>query len=153
MDDFCRNQRVPFPLSDGTRLPVRYATSRHPAHAQSRAKKRAILFAATAFAILFAFAIAATLLAYTGRSASFATVFCHLWLMGMAWNAVDLLLVDGLLICTLASPLFILPNTAHCAGRRGFRFHLIGFLKGCVAMSAISGVLAVLTFGLMHIMR
>ena len=71
--------------------------------------------------------------------------------MGMAWNAVDLLLVDGLLICTLASPLFILPNTAHCAGRRDFRFHFIGFLKGCVAMSAISGVLAVLTFGLMHL--
>ena len=96
-------------------------------------------------------AIATTLLAYAERSASFATVLCHLWLMGMAWNAVDLLLVDWLLICTLASPLFIFPNTAHYAGRRDFRFHFVGFLKGCVAMSAVSGVLAVLTFGLMHL--
>ncbi|MFC2293059.1 MAG: hypothetical protein ACFNLD_07510 [Kingella oralis] len=71
--------------------------------------------------------------------------------MGRAWNAVDLLLVDWLLICTLASPLFIFPNTAHCVGRHDFRFHFVGFLKGCVAMSAISGVLAVLTFGLMHL--
>lgn len=116
-------------------------------------KRCATLFAATAFAILFTFAIATTLLAYAKRSASFATVFCHLWLMGRAWNAVDLLLVDLLLICTLASPLFIFPNTAHCAGRRDFRFHFVGFLKGCVVMSAISGVLAVLTFGLIHITR
>ena len=114
-------------------------------------KRHAALFTALAFTLLFAFAIATTLLAYAERSASFATVLCHLWLMGMAWNAVDLLLVDWLLICTLASPLFIFPNTAHYAGRRDFRFHFVGFLKGCVAMSAISGVLAVLTFGLMHL--
>lgn len=114
-------------------------------------KRHAALFTALAFTLLFAFAIATTLLAYAGRGASFATVFCHLWLMGRAWNAVDLLLVDWLLICTLASPLFIFPNTAHCVGRHDFRFHFVGFLKGCVAMSAISGVLAVLTFGLMHL--
>ena len=111
----------------------------------------AALFTALAFTLLFAFAIATTLLAYAKRSASFATVLCHLWLMGMAWNAVDLLLVDWLLICTLASPLFIFPNITHCAGRRDFRFHFVGFVKGCIAMSAISGVLAVLTFGLMHL--
>ena len=120
--------------------------------APSPAQKRHVaLFTALAFTLLFAFAIATTLLAYAGRGASFATVLCHLWLMGRAWNAVDLLLVDWLLICTLASPLFILPNTAHCAGRRDFRFHFVGFVKGCIAMSAISGVLAVLTFGLMHL--
>ena len=73
--------------------------------------------------------------------------------MGMAWNAVDLLLLDWLLICTLGSPLFLLPNTAHCAGRRNFRFHFIGFLKGCITMSIISAGLAVVTFGWMHMMR
>ena len=73
--------------------------------------------------------------------------------MGMAWNAVDLLLVDWLLICTLASPLFIFPNTAHCAGRRDFRFHFIGFLKGCIAMSLISGVLAMVAFAVMRVAR
>jgi len=80
----------------------------------------------------------------------FATVLYHLWLMGMAWNAVDLLLVDWLLICTLALSLFILPNSAHCAGRRDFRFHFIGFLQGCIAMSLISGMLAIVAFAVMH---
>ena len=97
-------------------------------------KRRTTLFAAAVFAILFAFAIATTLLAYAGQPASFATLFCHLWLMGMAWTAVDLLLLDWLLICTLGSPLFLLPNTTHCAGRRNFRFHFIGFLKGCLSL-------------------
>lgn len=103
--------------------------------------------------MLFASALASVWLAYDWRSVPFATVLCHLWLMGMAWNAVDLLLVDWLLICTLASPLFILPNSAHCAGRRDFRFHFIGFLKGCIAMSLISGVLAMLAFAVMRVAR
>ena len=140
-------------MDDGTRLPARYATSHRPARAQPRTKKARRTIYRAGVHPTFAFAIATTLLAYAGRGASFATVFCHLWLMGMAWNAVDLLLVDWLLICTLASPLFIFPNTAHCAGRHDFRFHWMGFVKGCVAMSAISGVLAVLTFRLMHLTR
>ena len=121
-----------------------------PSNAQ---KKRSTIFAALSFVLLFASALASVWLAFDWRSVPFATVLCHLWLMGMAWNAVDLLLVDWLLICTLASPLFILPNSAHCAGRRDFRFHFIVFLKGGIAMSLISGVLAMLAFAVMRVAR
>ena len=90
-------------------------------------KKRSTIFVALSFVLLFASALASVWLAYDWRSVPFATVLCHLWLMGMAWNAVDLLLVDWLLICTLASPLFILPNTRNAGAGGVFVFTLLAF--------------------------
>lgn len=56
----------------------------------------------------------------------------------MTWNVVDLIVVDWLMICKLSVKLFVLPNTEKCNANKDYKFHFIGFLKGCVAMTVIA---------------
>ncbi|WP_164828507.1 hypothetical protein, partial [Streptococcus sp. DD11] len=108
-------------------------------------KKKNILFGLISFTVLILTALAGALWTYGWKETPFLTLFAHYWLMGMVWNAVDLFLVDWLLICCLTSPLFIFPGTEHCQGHKDYLFHLKGFFKGCLAMSFVALLLAGVT--------
>ena len=61
-------------------------------------KKQGLMFATVSFVILFSLLIAFAILAYKGQELSFWKIFIHLWIICMAWNVVDLVIVDWLFI-------------------------------------------------------
>ena len=73
--------------------------------------------------------------------------------MAMMWNAVDLLVVDWFMICTLSAKLFIFPGTENCKGNKDYLFHFMGFFKGLIAMTLTALILSGVAFAIMRVIR
>lgn len=73
-------------------------------------------------------------------------MFLHLWIICLTWNVVDLLILDWLVFCTITPKCFVLPGTGNCKGYKDYKFHFIGFLKGCVYMTLFALIFAVIDF-------
>ena len=71
----------------------------------------------------------------------------------MAWNVVDLVIVDWLFICLLSFKYFVLPKTENCKGNKNYKFHFIGFLKGFVAMSIVALIFAAVSFFILQLLK
>ncbi|NMM61878.1 hypothetical protein HBE96_04080 [Clostridium sp. P21] len=104
------------------------------------------LFTIVSYVILFGTLMSAGLLHYGGHQASFGAVFLHLWIICMMWNVVDLLILDWLIFCTITPKCFILPGTEGCKGYKDYKFHFIGFIRGCGYMTLCALVFAVIDF-------
>lgn len=98
------------------------------------------------YVILLGTLSAAGLIHYSASSVSFGAVFLHLWIICMTWNVADLLIFDWLVFCTITPRSFVLPGTEGCKGYKDYKFHFIGFLKGCVYMTLFALVFAALDF-------
>ena len=116
-------------------------------------KKHGLLFSTLSFAVLFGLLIIFAILEYKGQAPSFRKIFVHLWIICMAWNVVDLIIVDWLFICLLSFKYFVLPKTEDCKGNKNYKFHFIGFLKGSVAMSIIAAVFTVISFFILQLLQ
>lgn len=111
-------------------------------------KRQSILLGITAFCILIGLLLLFILTHYNnGQEVSFFTIFAHLWIICLFWNIVDLLVVDWLLICLLSFKFLVLPGTENYIGNKNYKYHLVGFLKGCIAMS----IMAILVSGLSYL--
>ncbi len=82
------------------------------------------------------------------KSDSFTSVFIHIWIICMAWNAFDLLIVDWLFICVLGLKAFVLPGSEGYKGNKNYMFHFKGFVKGIFVMSILAIVLSLISYGL-----
>ena len=116
-------------------------------------KRLAIVFFVCVFFLLAGTAIFSVFCTYGAKDVSFVTIFCHLWIMAMMWNAVDLLVVDWFMICTLSAKLFIFPGTENCKGNKDYLFHFMGFLKGLIAMTLTALILSGVAFAIMRVIR
>lgn len=116
-------------------------------------RRRGILFGAVSFLILFGLLLAFAVFDPMHREPSFTKIFLHLWLICMAWNVVDLVIVDWLLICTLSVACYLLPGTEEGVNHRQYRFHAIGFAKGFVVMSLIALLLSAVAYGILLLIR
>jgi hypothetical protein len=70
---------------------------------------------------------------------SFWTILSHLFVILMFWNVFDLLIWDWLIFCTLQPKFMVLPGSEGHPAYKDYKFHFIGFLKGC-GFSAIGSL-------------
>ncbi len=105
---------------------------------------------AVGLTILFGLLVIFAVTRFAGQIPSFWSVFAYLWVICMAWNLVDLILVDWLLICTLSVRCFVLPGTEQCEANKDYAFHFIGFLKGCVAMTIVALLFSGVSYGIIR---
>lgn len=112
-------------------------------------RRNGILFAVCCYVILIGTLLAAGLIHYAAAPVSFGTVLLHLWIICMAWNVVDLLVMDWLLFCTITPKSFILPGTEGCKGYKDYRFHLVGFGIGCIYMTLFALIFAAIDFAIL----
>ena len=63
---------------------------------------------------------------------SFFTTFIHLFVMFSAFNLLDWLVLDWLIVVTIRPSFMILPGTEGLAGYKDYGFHFRGFLIGIV---------------------
>ena len=79
---------------------------------------------------------------------SFLAAFIHLFVMFSAFNLLDWLVLDWLIVVTIRPRFMILPGTEGLAGYEDYGFHFHGFLIGMVitfvASILIAGVVAAL---------
>ena len=72
--------------------------------------------------------------------------FVALWLNGfgvlIAFNLVDLVVIDWLIVCAFTPAFVILPGTEGLPGYRNYRHHAAGFLVGTAGSAAIAAIVA-----------
>ena len=112
-------------------------------------RRNGIIFIVFTYVILLGTLIAAGLIHYGAIPVSFGTVFLHLWIICLTWNVVDLLILDWLVFCTITPKCFVLPGTEDCKGYKDYKFHFIGFLKGCVYMTLFALIFAAIDFAIL----
>lgn len=98
-------------------------------------KRKAKLFGGSASIMLFLILAAFPILYYRKSPDTFVQLFLYTWIIAFTWNAVDLLIMDWLLVCTITPDWIVLPGTGGCRGYKDYKFHFIGFLQGCVYIS------------------
>ena len=103
--------------------------------------------------IIFGLLIVFAILEYRGQELSFRKIFIHLWIICMTWNIVDLVIIDWLFICLLSFKYFVLPKTENYNGNKNYKFHFIGFLKGCVMMSIVALIFTTVSFFILHLLN
>jgi hypothetical protein len=81
------------------------------------------------------------------NSIPYFALFLHVFLIAMFFNAVDWLVLDWLLVCTLTPKWMVIPGTEGAKGYKDYKFHFIGFLKGSV-ISGISSLIIALVLWL-----
>lgn len=75
-------------------------------------------------------------------SAGFATLFLHAWGVGLIFNAVDLLLIDWLVLCFITPRSLVIPGTEGMRGYKDYGHHFRGFLIGSVASVVLALLIA-----------
>ncbi len=111
-------------------------------------KIKGYLFGTIVFLLLLALPVIYTVSAYS-NNVSFIVLFLHIWIVCMAWNVVDLLIVDWLFICVLSLKAFILPGSEEYEGNKNYRYHFNGFIKGIFVMSFFAFILSLISYGIL----
>ena len=81
---------------------------------------------------------------------SFFELFLFLFIIGQTWNAVDLIIMDFLIVCTLRPKWVVLPGTDGCLGYGDYFFHFKGFLIGCVYTAIMALLIAGIDWAVLH---
>ncbi len=76
---------------------------------------------------------------------SFAGAFANAFVVLLAINVFDLVVLDVLMFCTLTPRFVVLPGTEGMAGYKDYAMHFRGFLAGLVLAFAASAVIGGLT--------
>lgn len=84
--------------------------------------------------------------ANTVGNPSFITIFLDALGVLMVFNLFDLLVLDYLILTIIQPKFAIIPGTEAVSQLplHPYRFHFVGFLKGCVGLTLFSGVVALL---------
>ncbi|MBE6484966.1 MAG: hypothetical protein E7Z96_09440 [Actinomycetaceae bacterium] len=140
-------RRFPFSMEHDYPEDVRAVAKIKP---PSRRQKRAgMLFAALSLLLTFALLVYFGISGVGNAERGFLPVFVRVWVICMAWNVVDLLVVDWILVCTLSCKYFLLPGSEGYSGNKNYLFHFKGFLKGGVSMTIMAGIAAGVSYGIM----
>lgn len=74
--------------------------------------------------------------------AGFVLLFANAFGVGLIFNAVDLLLIDWLMVCYLTPRWLVIPGTEGMAGYKDYGHHFRGFLIGTIAAAVLGAVSA-----------
>ena len=67
----------------------------------------------------------------------------------MSWNAIDLIVIDWLIICTLICKWVVIPGTEGCKGYKDYFYHFKAFLIGCVYSTLMAFAVAGIDFAVL----
>lgn len=82
------------------------------------------------------------LLKQQAPSAGFAALFANAFGVGFFFNAVDLLLIDWLVLCYLTPPSLVIPGTEGMAGYKDYAHHFRGFITGTIVAAVLAALIA-----------
>lgn len=139
-----------FPFTIEHDYPIEVRKVANVQHPTPKQKIQGILFGLVGFTIQFGLLILFAFIHFRDKELSFWSLFKYLWFICMTWNVVDLIVVDWLMICKLSVKLFVLPNTEKCNANKDYKFHFIGFLKGCVATTVIALFFSAISYGIIY---
>ena len=108
-----------------------------------RERKMGVLFAIPILLVMFVYPLAVSWY-YRPLDASFSYFFTTIWALMLAFNLIDLVVIDWLLFCTVTPKFVVIEGTEGHPGYKNYRFHFVGFLKGIAITAAISLVLSAL---------
>ena len=99
---------------------------------------------------VFAFLFWSVLHTYRSLPVSFSTLFRHAFTMTLLWNLLDLVILDWGVFCTWRPAFIVLPGSEGHPAYRDYRFHAIGFLKGCLISGAGAALCAAICFAVLN---
>ena len=96
-------------------------------------KRLSLIFGIPFLLLLFAgpFLSGLTLKLSTFHEVSFFSLFMHVFFIAIFFNLVDWLILDWLIICLITPQFIVYPGTEGSKGYKDYKYHFIGFLKGC----------------------
>ena len=118
-------------------------TLKEPDETQKRKTK---IYGGIASVALFVILAVFPVVYFKGQHPSFLQVFFFTWIIAFTWNVVDLFIMDWLLVCTVTPAWLILPGTEGCKGYKDYRFHVIGFLQGCIYITITALLMSALAY-------
>ena len=115
-------------------------------------KKAAYTFTTIAMLIIVSFLFWAGISTYRVNEVSFWIVFWHIWIICLCWNLFDLIVMDWFIFCTWQPKFIVLPGSEGSKAYKDYKFHFVGFLKGCVILTVSSMFVAAICYGLLKLM-
>ena len=97
-----------------------------------RQKRNAKLFGTIGSFVIFASLMGFGLVQFYHKDLSFLAILIHIFIIGMIWNVIDLLIMDWLIICIITPKWVVIEGTEGCKGYKDYMYHFKGFLIGCV---------------------
>ncbi len=108
--------------------------------------RKAKLFGLLGSLVIFGTLITFGLIQFYGGKVSFLKVLGFIFIIAMIWNAIDLLVMDWLIICLITPKWVVLQGTEGCKGYKDYFYHFKGFLIGCVYTAIMSIIIAGIDF-------
>lgn len=103
-------------------------------------KKGFLIMALPMLLIMIAYIIFTLVSTYSNINVTFLTLFLHSFVALMVWNIIDLLIFDWMIFCKINPNFMIMPGTKGNPAYKDYKYHFIGFLKGCI-MSIIAALM------------
>lgn len=109
-------------------------------------RRETIVWGAALVSLVFAAPLGAAVAARLQVSdLSYAAAFMNAFVVMLAVNVFDLLVLDWLMFCTLTPRFVVLPGTEGMAGYKDYAEHFGGFLVGLVLALVASAVIGAVT--------
>ena len=100
--------------------------------------------------MIFGSLLAFGLTRFAAAQTSFFAVLIYVFIIGMMWNAIDLLVMDWLLVCSITPKIVVIEGTEGCKGYKDYMFHFKGFLIGCVYTAIMAIIFSGITYGILR---
>lgn len=109
-------------------------------------KKIAYMFTTIAMIIIISFIFLSCVFTYKANEVNYLIILFHIFIVFMCWNLFDLIVMDWIIFCTLQPKFIVLPGSEGHRAYKDFKFHFIGFLKGCLIAAISSPIIAGICF-------
>ncbi|WP_026499133.1 hypothetical protein [Butyrivibrio sp. WCD2001] len=112
-------------------------------------KKQAKLVCGIICLVIFGSLLAFGLTKFASAQTPFLMVLIYIFILGMTWNAIDLLVMDWILVCLITPKIVVIEGTEGCKGYKDYMFHFKGFLIGCVYTAIMAIVFSGIIYGIL----
>ncbi|SEM28197.1 hypothetical protein SAMN04487770_1328 [Butyrivibrio sp. ob235] len=112
-------------------------------------KKQAKLVCGIICLVIFGSLLAFGLTKFASAQTTFLMVLVYVFIVGMIWNAIDLLVMDWILVCSITPKIVVIEGTEGCKGYKDYMFHFKGFLIGCVYTAIMAIVFSGIIYGIL----
>ncbi|WP_022762466.1 hypothetical protein [Butyrivibrio sp. AD3002] len=112
-------------------------------------KKQAKLVCGIICLVIFGSLLAFGLTKFASAQTTFLMVLVYVFIVGMIWNAIDLLVMDWILVCSITPKIVVIEGTEGCKGYKDYMFHFKGFFIGCAYTAIMAIVFSGIIYGIL----